>query len=240
MKPYAVTTLENEALRLDLAPALSGRVIRMIDKRTGADILRRPDPGERQYPDVAGLALLAHPDYQARAWELSWELARPAERETAELVASYSNGLKLRRTIRLDGRGLRTETAIENTGPAAVQFALQARAEVNPGRAEDPNIALGFRSVGGGQVDKTLFCPGTETEESETYAGPDRPDGEWRAFHRAGGLRFINRFPTGEAGRAVASWSVRDENRIVLSVWTEERVLSPGQTLRFTAGYAVE
>jgi hypothetical protein len=45
LKPFAVATIESASLRVDVVPELSGRVIRLIDKRTGLDALRRPDPG---------------------------------------------------------------------------------------------------------------------------------------------------------------------------------------------------
>lgn len=56
MKPYQVATIENAALRVQVAPELNGRIIRIIDKKSGKDLLHRPDPGERFYPDVAGLS----------------------------------------------------------------------------------------------------------------------------------------------------------------------------------------
>ncbi|MEK7407162.1 MAG: DUF4838 domain-containing protein, partial [Acidobacteriota bacterium] len=135
VKPYRLVTLEDAALRLDIAPDLGGRIIRMIDKRTGADALRRPDPGERGYPDLGGLAVFAYPDFQGRAWDVKWavEASGPGE---VRLAGDCANGLKLRRAIRLAG-AVHTETVAENTGPTPLQVVLQSRAEFNVGHPDD-------------------------------------------------------------------------------------------------------
>ena len=74
IKPYSVLTLENSALRAVLAPELNARVLCLTDKRTGQNLLREADPGERGYPDLGGLGLFVFPDYYARACETTWKV----------------------------------------------------------------------------------------------------------------------------------------------------------------------
>ena len=73
VKPYPVKTLENPALLLHVAPDLSGRVIQMIDKRTGHDALVVPDPEAPNYPDVSGLVFSVYEDYlSSKPLEVKW------------------------------------------------------------------------------------------------------------------------------------------------------------------------
>src|SRR5208337_4683936 len=100
VKPYRVATLENAALRVDVATELSGRIIRMVDRKTGKDALRRPDPGERSYPDVGGLSVSVYSDYlAARPYEATWELEPQIEPTELRITGTYANGLKARRVI---------------------------------------------------------------------------------------------------------------------------------------------
>lgn len=236
---YGVVTLENEVLRAEIVPELNARVIRLIHKATGTNVLRVPDPGERGYPDVGGLLAQAHPDYQAQPWAVKWQIASAAP-DRVHLTGSVASGLRLRRTIRLAGPEMRAETELENPGAATIQAALQERVEYNPGRADDPRIAVSYRTRSGRVVDRTLFEPGLETAGSEALEGDARPAELWSAFHRAGGPALVNRFANEHVARAVLGWSVRGDNRITLALWTEERDLKPGDVLRLETSYAVK
>ena len=89
-------------------------------------------------------------------------------------------------------------------------------------------------------VDRTLFSPGVETSGTETYLAEDRPDGEWRAFHRQASLKFANRFEKGDVARCAMNWSVRGENRLSLILWSPQRTLAPGEGFLFRTDYRIE
>lgn len=240
MKAYPVVTIENASLRADIVPELNGRIVRLIDKRSNIDVLHQADPGERSYPDVSGIAASIYPDYQARAWDVRWEAAPSSGSEELALTGIAVNGINLRRTIRLDGLSVRTITEAENSAAAPVPLAMLSRAEFRLGAADEPGIALAYRGQNGVAVDRTLFRPGLETQGTDIVAGDDCPQGEWRALHRSGGLKVVNRFVADQVQRCLASWTVRGENRLALGLWTQERVLGPGEALRLNADYTVE
>ncbi|MCS6953550.1 MAG: DUF4838 domain-containing protein [Bryobacterales bacterium] len=236
LRSYGLFVLSNGTLQAMVSPELSGRIIRLTDLRAGTELLRIPDPGERDYPDVGGLGVWVHPNYQARPWPASWRVAAMTP-ERMILDGESANGLKLRRTLRLAGAALETETVVENRGEGPVELAVQCRAEFSPGLVEDPRIAVAWRARDGRVVDRTLFEPGNETSGSESLSGDALPDGLWRAFHRAGRPALANRFSPEQAPRAVLSWTVRGENRITLALWSAERALRPGEALRLEVSY---
>ena len=241
IKPYSVLTMENSALRVILAPELNARVLYLTDIRTGQNLLREADPGERGYPDLGGLGLFVFPDYHARPCETTWKVLASSASEVT-LSGTCPNGLNLRRTIRLKGNEpvLQTETRVENGGRDALPVALQARAEYSAGLPEDPRLSLSFTRQDGEAVDRTLFSAGVETSGSETYLAEDRPAGEWRAFHRQAPLKFVNHFEKDGVARCAMNWSVRGENRLSLVLWSPQRTLAPGEGFVFRTDYQVE
>lgn len=239
LRRYGVFTLENETLRVAVVPGLNGRIVQLVHKPSGTDVLRRPDPGDAGYPNVSGLFVSVHPDYQARAWDVDWQVWNAAP-DRLEMGGACANGLKLVRLISLSGGEVRTQTEVVNEGSAPVQVALQSRADYAAGPVTDPRLAVSYRSRDGRAVNRTLFEPGEETRRGEPLDGGACPDSAWRAFHRAGGPALLNRFPNSQVQRAVLDWTVQGENRIGLVLWTPERTLKPRESLRLEAVYAVE
>jgi hypothetical protein len=89
-------------------------------------------------------------------------------------------------------------------------------------------------------VDRTLFSAGLETSGTETYLAGDRPDGEWRTFHRQAPLHLVNRFEKDDVARCSMNWSVRGENRTTLVLWSPQRTLDPGTGFVFRTDYRIE
>ena len=70
-----MVTLENASLRVDVAPGLNGRIIRIMEKNLGKEALRDPDIEEYLYPNEGGLVVFARGDYDAEtSWNITWQL----------------------------------------------------------------------------------------------------------------------------------------------------------------------
>ena len=241
MKSYGVQTLENARLRVDVAPDLGGRVIRMIDKRSGRDLLRRPSPGERGYPDVGGLGVFLYPDLHSRSrFAVTWEVEAAPGSSEITLIGSAANGLRVRRRIRLEAQEplLRTETAVENAGAAAIEVAVQSRIEADPAaRYED--LVTAFRAQDGSGVEQPLLRPEEQPSGSESYTGARLPDGEWRIVDRRGGTALAVRFRNEQVARANLSWTAKAQKRVTTEVWSKPHVLAPGGRLELEASYGI-
>jgi hypothetical protein len=239
IKPYRVATLENTQMRVDLAPELSGRIISIIDKRSGHDLLRRPDPGERSYPDTGGLSVLFNSDYLGRTYEMTWQMEAQTEPTELRLTATYTNGLKASRVIglRKDEPVLHTETTVENRGDSALDVVLQSRCVAGPSNMEGSGIS--FRRQDGKTTQQRLIEAGQEPRGAETYDGPEQPDGEWMLSEVAPGLALVNRFPKDQVSRCFARWTGKTENSLTLGIWSAKRSLAPGETLKLEADYGI-
>ncbi|MBI3667721.1 MAG: DUF4838 domain-containing protein [Acidobacteria bacterium] len=232
---YLVATLENEAWRVELVPELSGRVIRMIDKHTGRDALRRVDSGEGGYPNAGGLGVFLYPDFHARAWETKLELDAKSGANELTLAGTCANGMRLRRKIRLQGNTVHTETIVENKGPEAMEAALQSRGEFDPGNIDDAVVA--FRRQDGSRVEKRLIQPEQPPTGAETYNNAEQPDGEWRLVNSPAGLAMANRFGKEQVGRCALSWTAKGPYGVTFALWSAKHRLAPGESFRLEADY---
>jgi hypothetical protein len=239
IKPYQVVTLENTQMRVDLTPELSGRIIRIIDKRSGHDLLRRPDPGERSYPDTGGLSVLANSDYLGKTYEMTWQMEAQTEPTELRLTSAYTNGLKASRVIRLrnDEPVLHTETTIENHGDAALDVVLQSRCVAGSRNFEGSSIS--FRRQDGKTTRQKLIEAGLEPRGAVTYDGTEQPDGEWMLSDAGPGLTLINRFPKDQVSRCFARWTGKTDNSLTMGIWSVKRSLAPGENLRIEADYGI-
>jgi len=240
IRPYRVATLENTYVRVDLAPELGGRIIRMIDRRTGHDVLRRPDPGQRPYPDVGGLDVAVYSDYlTARSYDATWELEPQAGPTELRLIGSFANGLKANRVLRLgkDALYLQTETTLENGGSTAVEAVLQSRCVA--GLRDMKTSYLSIPRQDRGLMEQRLIEPGQEPRGSKVYDGSELPEGEWRVSDVGPDLSLDNRFPKDQVSRCTARWTGKTENSLSLGIWSAKRTLGPGEMLKLEADYGI-
>jgi hypothetical protein len=238
IKPYPVTALENQFLRLHIAPDLSGRIIQMTDKRTGKEALRRGQPGERLYPDVGGLGVFPCPEVYSRAWDSTWQLDTASANEVV-LRGACANGLQLRRTIRLksDEATVYTETVATNRGTAPLEISLQAVLDVNPDPVDFIDFDSSIRREDGSMP----------TEKVSQRRGPayssrilsDNPAGEWKITNHAVGMTILNRFPKEQARRCAVRWSQRGEKSGTCDLWSQQRTLAPGESFTLNSDYSV-
>jgi hypothetical protein len=238
VQPYRVVTLENERLRVDVAPKLGGRVIRIFDKRRSKELLFQPDPSAKQYPNLSGVTVAPFADYVSRApWPATWDVEQGRPAGEVLLVGACDNGLKMRRTLWLEDGFLRTRTVLENSGAERIEAVLQSRWDVDPGSLE--TVLVSYRSQGGARVDKQLIRPERQPSDSEVLTGGDQPEGEWSVSSAGTEVSLVSRFARDMVARCSLNWTAKSENRVGLAVSSHRRILGPGDRLSLDADYGV-
>jgi hypothetical protein len=228
LRSWRVVTLENDAWRLDLAPEMGGRALRMVNKASGRNLLRMPNPGEGGYPSIGGLYLTAHPDYVVSPWPTRWEL-ESSEATSTVLKGICPNGLILRRRIELQVDRIRIASEARNESAGPLEFAVQARAEFDPGDIDAASVE--FQSKSGASVAQRLIVPEAQPTGNLMWQGGDLPAGSWRV---AGAE---NRFRPEEVARAVANWTAKGRPRVTLGVWSQRVMVPVGGTQRLEVEY---
>jgi hypothetical protein len=246
VKSYPVKTLENPSLLLHIAPELSGRVIQMIDKRTGHDAVVLADPEAPSYPDVSGLVFSVYEDYlSSKPLDVKWETDAGSQSFLLALTGTCAKGLRLKRTIQIpsDGASVHTETIVQNVGNAAIEVVLQSRFDASPTRGlaseEMDDVSIVFSGQDGKALEKKLIDPELEPVGADIYTGTSRPDGEWRMVNRRAGFMLTNRFTKAQVERCFVRWGAKNQNVVGMVLWSEKRRLEPGESMRLDADYDI-
>ncbi|MGD1101127.1 MAG: DUF4838 domain-containing protein [Terriglobia bacterium] len=251
MKPYALAQLENAALRVDVAPQLTGRVVGLIEKSSGKNAVRHAEPeelwseSEIWNPNFGGLGLFPHADFhERRPMEVKWTLdAGSTNNRTCRLTGEAAGGLRFERTLELEGDGpqLRTRTVAVNGGTQPITLTLESSLDANPADRNAPlEIDVLFRARSGSEVARHISSLTQEYLGTARFQGDELPAGEWRVKHSPLGLVLMTSFGPEQVDRCTAQWRARGENRVTLGVWSTKRTLGPGDRLELAVAYQVQ
>jgi hypothetical protein len=237
IKPYKAASIESSFVQLHLVPELSGRVMEIVDKRSGRNALRAADSGERFYPDLAGLGAFLFTDHHGAQIDVAWRVQDSSGPRRLLLDGTASNGLRLARTIALgaDKAVVDDSTRVTNATAAPLDAVLQYRFEGNPGSIDGASVA--FRNASGAAFREKLIQPMREPTGTRTWAGGDRPDGEWRVESPANRSVVVNRFRPAQVDRAYLHWTLKAGVRTVMNLWSLKRSLKPGESLALESSY---
>ncbi|MBL0158148.1 MAG: DUF4838 domain-containing protein [Bryobacterales bacterium] len=240
LRAYRVVTLESSTLRLHLVPELNARVVHILDKRSGRELLNQPAAEETSYPNRTGLSASVYPDFvNAPAYTVHWTAELSEDKHEAILTGITPQGLTLRRTIRLapSEPGIHTETIAGNASAQPLDAVIQSQFDSDAGPMQDALVE--FQPAAGPAVRRRMIEPAQQPTGTETYAAERNPNGEWRVLNPGAKLTLINRFPPEQTDRGVLNWSAKSQRRVVLGLWSKKRLLQPGETVRLVSDYAL-
>lgn len=223
MKPLKAVTLDAAGLRAVVVPELSGRIVQLVQKSTGRDLLRRPDPGDRGYPAAGGVLVEAASDFVARPWTGAWTLVSASDREVVQ-QADFENGLRITETIFGARGGIVVRITAENRAANLLQTAIRTTANLDPGNPDD--LTVRFRSRAGDVVTQSTVRAGEPPDGSAVFDGERLPDGRWE-IAGASGVSASMTFDQDRTGRAVAGWNAKGVPRAALALWTQPLRLAP-------------
>jgi hypothetical protein len=234
LKPFPSVTLEDATLRADIVPELNGRVLRLVDKPSGLDLVHRSRAGERDYPNLGGLTAWVQADYKSKPLASTWRLVHAAPPREVVVEGVAANGLRLRRTWRVEDGQLKSTTRVDNPTGAPIEFVIQAR-----GFFAAPELGFSHGEANGAWTDRVLRAPGTPPAGSQTLEGAQRPAGAWAVWRAEANLRVVNRFSPEQVERCVVDWSVRGSKRSSLNLYSPRTTLAPGQSIELRSDYQV-
>ncbi len=234
-RSYGVVRLENRRWRVDVVPELNGRIVRMLDRSTGRNVLYVADPGERGYPDTGGQALLVSGDFHSWVpYKVRWKVeVRTAG--SVELLGTSGAGLRIWRRISfgLGGAAVETEAVARNDSAKPLDVTLEARFEAGTGGLEGARIA--FPRADGTDFAGRLMLPGKEPLGREEYRDASLPRREWRL--EKAGRRWVARFDANQLDRVRVDWADREVQGVRLGLWSKKVRLEPGASVRLNAEF---
>jgi len=103
VESHPVVTVENDDLRLDIVPDLGGRIVRLIYKKTGENLLLEPVPIHSYYPVCCGYEEMTARTWGCTGFSNSYETEVKGNSITLTVLAT--KGLRFKRTITLPSKG---------------------------------------------------------------------------------------------------------------------------------------
>ena len=218
VETHDVVTIENADIQVDVVPKLGGRIVRLIHKNTGVNIVNTLDSTENFYPIRGGYG-------ESTAW--TWGctgFANPYDAKvkgrTMTLTAKTSRGFLFKRTLSLPARGAKinfTSSIInENNNPTIYKLVCRIFLKASP-----KNLTLEIRKKNGQYVtaDNNLL-------EIRRLDSDNKPQGVWRFVNIEGGLTVENRFKNNQVYYVQHSYSDEDKFALV-ELHSEEREVRP-------------
>ncbi len=222
LNEHATVTLENDDMRVVVVPDLGGRIISIIIKDTGEDILGKTDPLDYFYPAYGG--------YE-ESTTMTWGRTGFSNKYTAEVhgstitltapegISDRSKGLIFKRTMTIPAQGTRIEfeSTITNISSGMKYARLISHLELN---ADPAQTVLYYRDTAGKTVEK-------DAAKSLNLSAADTPKGVWGVKNTAAGWTVENRFPASDI--ETCTLAVHDRTKTVeMETLGFEKNLAPG------------
>ncbi|MFC1607980.1 DUF4838 domain-containing protein [Candidatus Latescibacterota bacterium] len=189
---HETVSVENEDIRITVVPDLGGRIVSIMLKKTGDEVLGSPDPLNYFYPAYGG--------YE-ESTTMTWGRTGFANSYTAEVtgrtlkligeegLSHRSKGLVFERTLTLPKRGAQIDfdSSIINISDETKYARLISHMELNT----DPAEAVVVYADRNGKLVE-------EAAKSFYRNGVNTPKGRWSVKNTAAGWIFENRFNSAE------------------------------------------
>ena len=231
VETHEVVTIENEDIKLDVVPNLGGRIVSLIHKKTGTELLNRMSPEDNFYPVIGGYEEITALTWGCTGFTNSYEAE--VKGNSITLTVLTPNGLRFKRTITLPSKGsmITFSSSIINESASSQTYKLVCRMHL---KADPDMTELTARSQSGS------FIKPTPTEEKTTawpflsfsrrYDGVNKPTGLWRLKNRQNGLTIENRFENSQV-EGCHLITEKNMNLALMEIHTAEHEVKPGDRI---------
>ncbi len=226
---HDIVTIENDDVQLDVVPDLGGRIVRIVYKKSGTNIINLLDPTENFYPVIGGYDEMTAWKWGGTGFANSYE----AKVEGSSIIlmqnipevfdSHYSNnGLRFVRKISLpkNGARIRFSSSIINKNKVAKTFKLVCRMFLN---ANPQKIVLKTRTDDG----SFIIPESSDHEKVRQYYGTNKPYGAWRIDHIIDNLSLEHHFDKNQVASCRYSDSEKME-MVSMEIHTDEREVAAG------------
>jgi len=229
--PVGLLTLENDFLAVEIAPVFGGRVLRIIDKKSGQcatayDVrkcLLYPFQGgeETRRGSIFDLSSMMLPYVPAHQSEQSITLAAKEGKTTFERTISLA---KDKPVLTVKAR------LINNSGkPAEIQ--MRSHLELDLGDLRKTRVQ--FTNRAGETVEREMPPIIANLREGEHYLDQNRPAGEW-TFTGSKGLSVTQKFDEDDVDFTWVYAYPEDLNNLEVEIWRKKLEVAPGAAVELT------
>ncbi len=225
---HAIVTIENKDIQLDVVPDLGGRIVRLVYKKSGTNLINLLDPTENFYPVCGGYDEMTAWKWGGTGFANSYEAKVEGksliliQKKPEAFISNYNTGLRFIRKITLPESGARVHfsSSIINENKIAKTYKLVCRMFIN---ADPEKAELKARANDGSFITPVSSDP----EKAGKYYGANKPVGVWRLEHILDNLTVEHHFDKNQVVSCLYSDSEK-LNMASMEIHTEEQEVPPG------------
>lgn len=230
--------IENERLKVGVLPGVGGRIIRLIDKKSGKNLLHEPSGiSELGDPGAGYLVYGGYEEYTKNQFaSVGWEVPMTAS------LAETADGVVMTLNAQTDDFNQLRTLSIQNGSSPVLKISSQLTNKSEKLRKSQvrihPMFKLGksyydvmtfWRDASGGKSAKTLDSIASIDDMS--------PSGLWGCIHRSEHYGIVNEFDVSTATPFLHH--DRKTQAFNLELHGTEKELEPGETLKVSHSYTV-
>ena len=195
LQKHSIVTIENDDIQLDVVPELGGRIVRLVYKKTGTNLMNMLDPTDNFYPVCGGYDEITAWKWEGTGFANSYEAKVDGnsltltQKKPDSFTSHYNTGLRFVRKITLPKNGARVHFSSgiinENKIPKTYKHVCRMYFNADPKKAVLKALTN----------DGSFNIPHSSDPENEgRYYGVDKPAGVWRLENVLDGLTIEHHF----------------------------------------------
>ena len=226
----SVVTLDNETLTVDIVPALAGRVLRIIEKKSGRCVTAHNKVKSLWFPFTGGQENRIGELYSPLGWTEPVEIAGKTS-DSVTMRVQLRNGLILEREIRLPGNEGRVHVSARliNPGNKPVNARLRSHLELELDSLDDVEIL--FTDKSGSRVRPKITEVLAGMREGVHYYSGQVPGGSWS--FKSNGLEVLQSFDSGQVEFGWLHAYPEDLNDLEVELWLFNQEIEGGGRIVF-------
>lgn len=228
--PLPLVTLENPRLKAEIVPFLGGRVLRIVDKRTGKCATAYNTTRNLLFPFCGGEESRAGGTFTiVEGGSMDPALPSSVTDRSVTLTSKIALGFTMRREITLDPERpvLKVKTTLTNPSDKPREAQLRSHLSLDLGSLRDTRVR--FTDLAGETVEKDMIPILAGLREGERYYREACPAGEW-TFSGTDGLEVTQRFDVDDVDFAWLYAYPEYLNELEVELWAKKAILGPGES----------
>jgi hypothetical protein len=234
-----VVTLSNGQLKLDLLPALGGRIWRLTYLPDRRPLIRQAGTPQALSPAEGGYEEYSQGGYRSPGWNESYMVSDKTDRSVT-LKAVLRNGLALARKFELspDQAVVNITSILSNGSAQPLPACLRSHPEFAVSSTEQCSIRV-LRADGKTETIRLANPADPQAERDQWLRDSDLPAGQWELVDAGTGLTLINRFERADVAQALLNRAGR-QSRVNLELFGREVTLQPQESVSLRQSFEVK
>ncbi len=224
-----VVSLSNDYLSVDIVPLLAGRVLRIIDRKSGKCITAYNKKRVLFFPFCGGLESRVGESFMSYGW-IEPASVISSTPTSITIALKTMNGFNLERTVTLepDSPIIKVKSVLTNPSDKPKQARLRSHCELDLGDLKSTRVS--FTDLSGKKVDQDMTKVIDGLRSGEYFRAEKAPRNQWM-LTGSKGLAVTQRFNNETIDFTQLYAYPADIGELELELWSKTRTLQAGESM---------